>query len=446
MNARWLAVWWIVSTASACASRAAEPVEHIVAHGQFQKLHLVSVSEPRGATVLLASDASGWDARARDLAAALARAGALVVGIDTPAFLATLAANSSNCALVAGDFQNLAHFAQAYLRQPSYQPAVLVGIGTGASLSVAAQLQAPEHSFAGTIARDFCGELTLPAPLCSVANLQHSDAPPVQHFTPLHRPADPLYVLSQPACKMSAAYDAYVEPTSTDLKTLYATLARAAEQRAVRAPEALADLPVIEVPARAGVAQRDAFAIMLSGDGGWAEIDQTLSAKLAEQGVGVVGLDSLRYFWSSKDPEAAARDVDRLVSYYVDSWQRSRVMLIGFSQGADVLPFIWNRLPARARARVAATIALSLGRRAEFEFHVTNWVADSHSGRPILPEMQTLAGHNAVCVYGAKDDSSVCPDLDPHGFELVRLPGSHHFDGHYDEVAQVVMDALARAH
>jgi type IV secretory pathway VirJ component len=132
-----------------------------------------------------------------------------------------------------------------------------------------------------------------------------------------------------------------------------------------------------------------------------------------------------------------------VIAYYRARWHRSRVVLLGFSQGADVLPFIWNRLPASERAAVKATVALSIGQHATFEFHVANWVATQTSGRATLPEMQHLAGHNAWCVYGATDDSSLCPELDAQNFSRVRLPGGHHFDGHYDDVARIVMDALA---
>lgn len=441
--------WLAAVTLLACAGRAAEPTEQVVDHGEFHGLHLVSLANPRGPTVLLASDAAGWDARARDLARDLARAGALVVGVDTPAFLAKIDAGSPPCVTIAGPYQNLAHFAQAYMRLPSYQPALLVGLGAGASLSVAAQLQAAEHSFAGTIARGFCGELALSAPFCPGAGLQPSDAAAARRFVPARAPVDPLYLLashSEPACAnpLSSAFQSHMQPESTELRTLYASLARSAEKRAVRAPQALGDLPVVEVPARPGSPNPDAFAIMLSGDGGWAEIDQALSAGLAQRGVDVAGLDSLRYFWGEKSPEATARDVARLIDYYAGRWQRSRAILIGFSQGADVLPFIWNRLPQSERARVVATVALSIGKQASFEFHVTNWVSSSNEGLPILPEMQKLAGNNVWCVYGAKDDESLCPELAAQDFERVRLPGGHHYDGQYDAVARLVMDALAK--
>jgi type IV secretory pathway VirJ component len=78
------------------------------------------------------------------------------------------------------------------------------------------------------------------------------------------------------------------------------------------APNELQDLPVVEVQARyAG----DAFAVVLSGDGGWAGIDKALAASLAASGVAVIGVDSLRYFWTPRTPEQTAHDVERIIEH-----------------------------------------------------------------------------------------------------------------------------------
>src|SRR6185369_2177539 len=65
----------------------------------------------------------------------------------------------------------------------------------------------------------------------------------------------------------------------------------------------LRSLPLIEIPALlpAG-AQRDAMAVLLTGDGGWAVTARGLSRELAKGGIPVVGWNSLRYFLTRKDP------------------------------------------------------------------------------------------------------------------------------------------------
>ena len=68
--------------------------------------------------------------------------------------------------------------------------------------------------------------------------------------------------------------------------------------------ESLADLPVTEV--NATTAEGQVLAVMISGDGGWATLDQALSAELASRGIPVAGLNSLKYFWHARTPEQTA--------------------------------------------------------------------------------------------------------------------------------------------
>jgi type IV secretory pathway VirJ component len=66
-----------------------------------------------------------------------------------------------------GDLANLAHFIQAYVKLPRYQPAILVGLGAGAELAAAALAQSLPGTFAGALTFDGCGSLGLRVPLCS---------------------------------------------------------------------------------------------------------------------------------------------------------------------------------------------------------------------------------------------------------------------------------------
>lgn len=76
---------------------------------------------------------------------------------------------------------------------------------------------------------------------------------------------------------------------------------RAAQAAAPAAPAAVSDLPVIEVAAQPGTSS-ELFAVLLSGDGGWAGLDKEVAAALSKSGVPVVGVDSLRYFWTPRTP------------------------------------------------------------------------------------------------------------------------------------------------
>ena len=64
-------------------------------------------------------------------------------------------------------------------------------------------------------------------------------------------------------------------------------------QAAAPAGDGLDDLPLAVLPA---AARHDTMAIVLSGDGGWRDIDRELGQALSRAGVPTIGIDSLRYF------------------------------------------------------------------------------------------------------------------------------------------------------
>ena len=199
----------------------------------------------------------------------------------------------------------------------------------------------------------------------------------------------------------------------------------------------LGDLPVIEVPpARPGSGR---MVILLSGDGGWSGLVRTIAAALAADGVGVVGLDSLKYFWTPRTPEETTRDVARIAEHYSKQWRADRLVLVGYSFGADVLPVVVNRLPRDLRRRLDGLTLIAPSPVANFEVHAGGWLGVHYPGLPILPELERLRGLPMACISGDDDDESVCPLL-PAGLARVTvLAGGHHFGGNFDAVARLVL-------
>jgi type IV secretory pathway VirJ component len=200
----------------------------------------------------------------------------------------------------------------------------------------------------------------------------------------------------------------------------------------------VAGLPLVEVPAKGK--EGKTLAVILSGDGGWAGIDKDVAGALAAKGIPVVGWNSLQYFWSAKPPEVAAKDLERILRHYLAVWDKQEVLLVGYSFGADVLPFFTNRLPADLLEKIRLLALLGPGKTADFEFHVTDWLGGGSKGQPVLPEVKKLAGHPPVlCLYGSKESDSLCPQIAAPLGKAQVLPGAHHFGGDYDALAALIL-------
>lgn len=204
------------------------------------------------------------------------------------------------------------------------------------------------------------------------------------------------------------------------------------------------DLPLVVVPA-VGEARGEVMAVVLSGDGGWVGINRVVARGLAEQGIPVVGWNSLRYYRQPRTAQEAAEDLQRVIDTYGAAWGKRRVLLVGYSFGADALPFLVNRLPPETRARVAGIAFVALGRDAAFEFHFSDWVRRETTTHHTVPEVRRLGRVPMLCVYGAGDRETrvACPLLRDTGARIVLLPGGHRFGERYRWVARIVAEFAA---
>jgi len=204
-------------------------------------------------------------------------------------------------------------------------------------------------------------------------------------------------------------------------------------------PPPAADLPLLEFPAGPG---RPCLAVFLTGDGGWADLDSQVSARLVSAGIPVVGWNSLKYYWVQRSPEEASRDLERILAYYLEKWKKTQAVLVGYSRGADVLPFLASRLqPARLRqVRLLALLGPSASNR--FAPLATEY---THLGArapelPLAPELRKLSGLKVLGFYGTDEADSLCKTA--AGLECVELPGGHHFGGAYARIAQRILAEL----
>ena len=207
------------------------------------------------------------------------------------------------------------------------------------------------------------------------------------------------------------------------------------------ASAATSDLPLVDVPSK-GDSNR--LAVFYSGDGGWAELDKGVSGQLAAAGVTVVGVNSLRYFWHQRSPEESAQDLTRILQLNLrDRPATEPVLLIGYSTGADVLPFIVNRLPDSLRSRIESVTLIAPSHEASFEIHIADWIPGTSSGgMPLLPEIERLATP-VLCIWGEGDRSTLCPELPASRGTSVRIGDGHHLGGEYEQIASSVLSFVA---
>jgi type IV secretory pathway VirJ component len=187
----------------------------------------------------------------------------------------------------------------------------------------------------------------------------------------------------------------------------------------------------------------DVFGLILSGDGGWRDIDRTLGRNFRNRGMSVVGFDCLNWFWTRRTPEAVAAELDRVVALYAQKWNIPKVAIIGYSFGADILPGTWPRLKQETRDRVMLVSLLAFAKDAAFEIRVGDFLGMGRpTAVPTLPDVPNIPPALVQCIYGTDDEEGTGCTAFPKPAEIIGIKGGHHFDGDYRSLADRIYARL----
>ncbi|WP_374165598.1 AcvB/VirJ family lysyl-phosphatidylglycerol hydrolase [Arcticibacter sp. MXS-1] len=175
--------------------------------------------------------------------------------------------------------------------------------------------------------------------------------------------------------------------------------------------------------------------VLLSGDGGWLDFNDSLAVSFTKAGYDVIGFNSRSYFWHRKTPEQTAADFTRLLTRYMKLWNNRRITLNGYSFGADVVPFIYNRLPDELKARVTEIQLLSPFLSTDFEVYLTDLINLGGDDRDYkVKEELSKIKVPIYCFYGQDEDHKPLADVSAKNFHLSILPGGHHYTGGYGRI------------
>ncbi|NWG02812.1 MAG: virulence factor family protein [Syntrophaceae bacterium] len=441
--------------------------EEYLFFGRFGRVTVYRESRHPSQVVLFVSGDGGWNKGVIDMAKALASLGVVVVGIDISHYLKELRISSEKCSYAAADFEMLSKFIQKKLDFPNYVPPILVGYSSGATLVYAILVQAPPNTFHGAISLGFCPDLPLTKPLCRGYGLEWKPGSRGRgySFVPASNLQTPWIAFQgtiDQVCNVTAVQN-YVRQVKEgkivllpkvghgfavqrnwmpQFRQVFISLVERHKINRSSFADELKDLPLVEVLPKD--LPRNSMAVILSGDGGWAGIDRELGNILAGHGIPVVGLNSLQYFWTRRTPDESARDLGRILRHYFDAWKMEKAILIGYLLGADVLPFMVNRLPQEILTRIQGVALLGPGDVVDFEFHLTDWlgVSSARKGYSVLPEVERLKGVRILCFYGEEEKHSLCKKLRVDLGKVIPLKGGHHFGGDYEAIAETILNDL----
>lgn len=410
--------------------------------------------------VFFISGNDGWNKTLAAAARTLAKQGAVVVGIDINHYWSFVQKSTEPCVYLSEDFEALSRYLQTKYNFDAYHSPVLVGYGSGATLVYSLIAQSPNTTYRGGIGLGFNPNINTKKKICSGSGLHVVVSGKSGNYT-LRPRAD----MNTPFFVINGQFDESFQPLAASrfidsipgakiFQLPY--MAHGLSKSKNWMPRFLScydkivnpgtikkfspDFPLEIVNTDSNPNMPLVFSI--SGDGGWKGFIHGLSSDLSKAGIPTVGLDALSYFWKKKSPEQATADISSIVNHYLQEWHRKSFILLGYSFGADVIPFVVNQMPEQLKDKLDMIVLLSPDSHADFEFHFASWLDRSSSqALLVLPELKKMKNINTLVFYGRQEKDSLAFEL-PKNFKEEFVEGGHGYENNHEHISQVIIKTL----
>ena len=425
--------------------------------------------------VLFISGDGGWNKGVVDMTNNIVVQGAMVAGINIKTYLKNIKSSKSKCYYPAADLEEISLTIQKKYKFNKYLKPILVGYSSGATLAYGALAQAPANTFKGAISLGFCPDIEIDRPLCKGSGLNYHTVKEGNAYI-----LDPCMNLTAPFIAMNGTIDQICNYFETKKYIDSMPMAEivslpnvghgfavtrnwlpqfvSAYKKVLNEPEYMvkksnenvllqaqrdslfkSDLPLAIIPS----AEKNdlPLAIFISGDGGWTSFDQSVCEKFAEKGIPMVGLDAQKYFWNEKQPGQAANEIAPAILHYMKLWNKKSFVLLGYSFGACVAPFIASNFSDPVKETLKGVYCFSPDLTGDFEIHLTDMLHMRTKDKyDVLKEMEQIKAMNPVCIFGKDEDEEIQKTFSTNGVRIETLPGNHHYNNDYSAITTIILN------
>ncbi len=163
---------------------------------------------------------------------------------------------------------------------------------------------------------------------------------------------------------------------------------------------------------------------------------------LTHAGYAVSTINSAIAFRAIVPQRQVAALLDEAAKKAMASAHADRFAVIGHSFGADIIPPAISVLPEPLASRLAM-VALVVPSRLVYDHVSLAEITElARPDRDALPAALSLRVLSRLCISGEKEEGSLCPSLDRHGYSWSRLPGGHHLDNNAGPLARLLRMTL----
>ncbi len=176
----------------------------------------------------------------------------------------------------------------------------------------------------------------------------------------------------------------------------------------------------------------------ISGDGGWRGFDVKMAEEYKNNRLSFIALNSLKYFWVTKTPAQFANDIVPMLNDSLKTRNKKELIIVGFSFGAEIIPFLFTRLPDDLKKKVRLLVLITPARTSDFTIHLSDMMGEDHDyAYDVEKEVEKINETKVLAVFGEKETTSFPVTLKKDNLKIIFVKGSHHFTN-----AKAVMDLI----
>jgi type IV secretory pathway VirJ component len=193
-------------------------------------------------------------------------------------------------------------------------------------------------------------------------------------------------------------------------------------------------LPILEFKS---AGKSDFYVILFTGNGGWRKLVQAVTLYLNSNNISVLVVNSEKYFRSEKTPAQITEDLESLIDCYTIKWSEDKVCLIGYSMGAEIIPFAANSLDKRYSEKIRNIILIAPWQKATFKDKLIYHIFEIDKGVDLYAEISKMNGKNIFIICDDTKNSICLKGLDEN-IDHEKLYGGHHFGGDYTTLSKLI--------
>ncbi|WP_291123016.1 AcvB/VirJ family lysyl-phosphatidylglycerol hydrolase [Empedobacter sp. UBA7620] len=182
----------------------------------------------------------------------------------------------------------------------------------------------------------------------------------------------------------------------------------------------------------------------LSGDAGLGPFSKSICKNLYQKGYDIYALNSKVYFWHERDSKKTAEILAQFLEEKLKHHKNQEVVFIGYSFGADAIPFIINQFPTKTKNRIHQLILLDPYETADLEIHYKNLIFENVSGKwNTIPEINQLPNLHLSIILSDYGKNYPFNKITLTNKNIISLGCNHHFNRNYQKVTETIIKQLS---